>query len=327
MYGITETTVHVTHHRLTAADLDDPRRAGVIGTPLADLRVHLLDAAGRPVPPGATGEMYVSGAGVATGYLHRPELTAERFLDDPYGPPGTRMYRSGDLARRRPDGTLDYLGRADAQIQLRGFRVEPGEIEAVLAAHPGVARAAVVPRHAGSGALHLVAYTVPSGDAPASPADLRAHAAAHLPEHMVPAACVPVDALPLTANGKLDIQALPDPDFTAAASGTRPTTPEQALVCALFEDVLRLPRESVGVDAGFFDLGGDSCSPPDCWPVCGTRPARRSPSPPCSRRRPLPRSPGGSPYGRRTPCPGRSSARPRAPSACRCPSRRNACGS
>ncbi|MFF7117171.1 amino acid adenylation domain-containing protein [Streptomyces albogriseolus] len=258
MYGITETTVHVTHHRLTAADLDDPRRAGVIGTPLADLRVHLLDAAGRPVPPGATGEMYVSGAGVATGYLHRPELTAERFLDDPYGPPGTRMYRSGDLARRRPDGTLDYLGRADAQIQLRGFRVEPGEIEAVLAAHPGVARAAVVPRHAGSGALHLVAYTVPSGDAPASPADLRAHAAAHLPEHMVPAACVPVDALPLTANGKLDIQALPDPDFTAAASGTRPTTPEQALVCALFEDVLRLPRESVGVDAGFFDLGGDS---------------------------------------------------------------------
>ncbi|MFE8956413.1 amino acid adenylation domain-containing protein [Streptomyces althioticus] len=258
MYGITETTVHVTHHRLTAADLDDPRRAGVIGTPLADLRVHLLDAAGRPVPPGATGEMYVSGAGVATGYLDRPELTAERFLDDPYGPPGTRMYRSGDLARRRPDGTLDYVGRADAQIQLRGFRVEPGEIEAVLATHPGVTRAAVVPRHADNGALHLVAYTVPSADAPVSPADLRAHAVAHLPEHMVPAACVPVETLPLTANGKLDVQALPDPDFTAAASGTRPVTPEQAQVCALFEDVLQLPRESVGVDAGFFDLGGDS---------------------------------------------------------------------
>ncbi|MEW1682614.1 amino acid adenylation domain-containing protein [Streptomyces sp. NPDC093594] len=258
MYGITETTVHVTHHRLTAADLDDPRRAGVIGTPLADLRVHLLDAAGRPVPPGATGEMYVSGAGVTTGYLDRPELTAERFLDDPYGPPGARMYRSGDLARRRPDGTLDYVGRADAQIQLRGFRVEPGEIEAVLATHPGVTRAAVVPRHADNGALHLVAYTVPSADAPVSPADLRAHAAAHLPEHMVPAACVPVETLPLTANGKLDVQALPDPDFTAAASGTRPATPEQAQVCALFEDVLQLPRESVGVDAGFFDLGGDS---------------------------------------------------------------------
>ncbi|MGW0601634.1 amino acid adenylation domain-containing protein [Streptomyces sp. NPDC002776] len=258
MYGITETTVHVTHHRLTRADLTDPRRGSVIGTPLADLRVHLLDAQGRPVPPGATGEMYVSGPGVAAGYLNRPDLTAGRFLDDPYGPPGTRMYRSGDLARRRPDGTLDYLGRADAQIQLRGFRVEPGEIEAVLAAHPGVTRAAVVPRRADNGALHLVAYTVPSGDAPAGPAELRTHAAAHLPEHMVPAACVPVDALPLTANGKLDVEALPAPDFTAAATGTRPGTPRQALVCRLFEEVLKLPRDTVGTDVNFFDLGGDS---------------------------------------------------------------------
>ncbi|MGW5600891.1 amino acid adenylation domain-containing protein [Streptomyces rochei] len=258
MYGITETTVHVTHHRLTRADLDDPRRGSVIGTPLADLRVHLLDAAGRPVPPGATGEMYVSGAGVAPGYLNRPELTAERFLDDPFGPPGTRMYRSGDLARRRPDGTLDYLGRADAQIQLRGFRVEPGEIEAVLAAHPGVARAAVVPRRADNGAQHLVAYTVPSGDTSVTPAELRAHAAAHLPEHMVPAVCVPVDALPLTANGKLDVRALPAPDFTAAAAGTRPETPAEALVCRLFEEVLKLPGDTVGTDVNFFDLGGDS---------------------------------------------------------------------
>jgi amino acid adenylation domain-containing protein len=258
MYGITETTIHVTHHRLTRADLDDPRRGSVIGTPLADLRVHLLDAAGRPVPPGATGEMYVSGAGVAPGYLNRPELTAERFLDDPYGPPGTRMYRSGDLARRRPDGTLDYLGRADAQIQLRGFRVEPGEIEAVLTAHEGVARAAVVPRRADNGSQHLVAYTVPSGDAPPSPAELRAHAAAHLPEHMVPAVCVPVDTLPLTANGKLDVQALPAPDFTAAATGTRPETAAQVLVCRLFEDVLKLPGDTVGTDVNFFDLGGDS---------------------------------------------------------------------
>ncbi|MGW0336731.1 amino acid adenylation domain-containing protein [Streptomyces sp. NPDC003011] len=258
MYGITETTVHVTHHRVTRADLDDPRRGSVIGTPLADLRVHLLDPEGRPVPPGATGEVYVSGAGVAAGYLNRPELTAERFLEDPYGPPGTRMYRSGDLARRRPDGTLDYLGRADAQVQLRGFRVEPGEIEAVLAAHPGVARAAVVVRRADSGARQLVAYTVPTGAGPADPAELRAHAAAHLPEHMVPAACVPVDTLPLTANGKLDVQALPAPDFAAEASGTRPGTPQQALVCALFEDVLKLPRDTVGIGADFFHLGGDS---------------------------------------------------------------------
>lgn len=146
MYGTTETTVHVTHHRLTRADLDGPRRGSVIGRPLGDLRVRLLDAEGRPVPPGAVGGMYVSGAGVAAGYLNRPELTAERFLEDPFGPPGARMYRSGDLAQCRPDGTLDYLGRADAQVQIRGFRVEPGEIEAVLAAHPRVARAAVVVR-------------------------------------------------------------------------------------------------------------------------------------------------------------------------------------
>ncbi len=258
MYGITETTVHVTHHRITRADLDDPRRGSVIGTPLADLRVHLLDPAGQPVPPGATGEMYVSGAGVAAGYLNRPDLTAERFLEDPFGPPGTRMYRSGDLARRRPDGTLDYLGRADAQVQIRGFRVEPGEIEAVLATHPHVARAAVVARRADNGAHQLVAYTVLTGDGPVAPAELRAHAAARLPEHMVPAACVPMDTLPLTANGKLDVRALPAPDFTAQASGSRPRTPQQAAVCTLFEDVLKLPGDSVGTDANFFDLGGDS---------------------------------------------------------------------
>ncbi|MYS31908.1 non-ribosomal peptide synthetase, partial [Streptomyces sp. SID7804] len=141
---------------------------------------------------------------------------------------------------------------------IRGFRVEPGEIEAVLATHPGVTRAAVVVRRAANGAQHLVAYTVPAGGEPPHPADLRAHAAARLPEHMVPAACVTVDALPLTANGKLDTAALPAPDFAAAASGARPDTPEQALVCALFEDVLRLPRHSVGTDVNFFDVGGDS---------------------------------------------------------------------
>lgn len=258
MYGITETTVHATHHRLTRADLDDPRRGSVVGTPLADLRIHLLDPAGRPVPAGATGEIHVSGPGVAAGYLNRPDLTAERFLDDPFGPPGSRMYRSGDLARRRADGTLEFLGRADAQVQLRGFRVEPGEIEAVLARHPRVTRAAVVVRRAENGARQLVAYTVAAGDAPPSPAELRAHAAAHLPEYMVPAACVPLGALPLTANGKLDVRALPAPDFTATAAGARPATPHQAVLCTLFEDVLRLPRDTVGIDANFFDLGGDS---------------------------------------------------------------------
>ncbi|MFF8868286.1 amino acid adenylation domain-containing protein [Streptomyces sp. NPDC015139] len=258
MYGITETTVHVTHHRLTPADLDDPRRGSTIGTPLADLRVYLLDSRRRPLPPGAVGEMYVAGAGVAAGYLHRRALTAERFLNDPYGPAGSRMYRSGDLARRRADGTLEYLGRTDHQVQLRGFRVEPGEIEAVLGRHPGVLRAAVIPRIADSGATQLVAYTVAACEPPPSPAELRAHAAAHLPEHMVPAVCVPLDTLPLTANGKLDTDALPPPDFTTAAVGVPPTSDQQVLICRLFEDVLKLPEGTAGADVNFFDLGGDS---------------------------------------------------------------------
>lgn len=168
------------------------------------------------------------------------------------------MYRSGDLARLRADGTLDHLGRADRQVQLRGFRVEPGEIEAVLAEHPGIARAAVVVRRADHGAEQLVAYLVATGERPPAAAEVRAHAAAHLPEHMVPAACVLMDTLPLTANGKLDTDALPAPDLTGAAAGARPASTEQALVCALFEDVLKLPRDTVGIDANFFDLGGDS---------------------------------------------------------------------
>ncbi|MFE9835313.1 amino acid adenylation domain-containing protein [Streptomyces sp. NPDC005551] len=275
MYGITETTVHVTQHRVTRADLDDPHGASVIGRPLADLRVHVLDPARRPVPPGVTGEMYVSGPGVAPGYLNRPELTEERFVPDPFGLPGSRMYRTGDLALRRGDGTLEYLGRADQQIKIRGFRIEPAEIEAVLTGHPSVARAAVVARDtdtgsgsgSGSGSestdgggsgVQLVAYAVPAAGPRPAPAELRRHLAAHLPEHMVPAACVLVDDLPLTANGKLDARALPAPDFAASAGGARPGTPQQALVCALFEDVLRLAEDTVGPDDNFFDLGGHS---------------------------------------------------------------------
>ncbi|MGW4765797.1 amino acid adenylation domain-containing protein [Streptomyces pseudogriseolus] len=261
MYGITETTVHVTHHRVTRADLDDPRRASVIGRPLDDLRVHVLDAARRPVPPGVTGEMYVSGPGVAPGYLDRPVLTEERFLPDPFGRPGSRMYRTGDLARRRADGTLEYVGRADQQVKIRGFRIEPAEIEAELARHSSVAHAAVVARRtdgADDSDMQLVAYAVLADGRSAEPAELRAHLAAHLPEHMVPAACVLVEELPLTANGKLDVRALPAPDFTAAAGSARPTTPEQRLVCGLFEEVLRLPEDTVGVEDDFFELGGQS---------------------------------------------------------------------
>ncbi|MEU7109986.1 amino acid adenylation domain-containing protein, partial [Streptomyces sp. NPDC046215] len=232
MYGITETTVHVTHQQITDTLIEDPSARSLIGTPLPDLRVYVLDHCLKPVPPGRTGEMYVAGPGLARDYLGRPALTAGRFVADPFGPPGTRMYRTGDLARRTPEGTLEYAGRADQQVKIRGFRIEPGEIEAALAAHPAVARAAVTARQTqGAGDRMLVAYAVPAPGHQPAPAELRAHLATVLPEHMVPSACVLLDALPLTANGKLDTKALPAPDFTAEAGGQAPTTTAQTLVC------------------------------------------------------------------------------------------------
>ncbi|MDR3035758.1 MAG: amino acid adenylation domain-containing protein, partial [Kitasatospora sp.] len=210
MYGITETTVHTTYHRLTRKDLADGA-GNAIGRPLADLRVHLLDPDGNLVPVGVTGEMYVAGPGVARGYFGRPDLTAQRFVPDPYGEPGARMYRSGDLARRRPDGGLDFLGRIDDQIKIRGFRVELGEIESALAAHPQVAQAVVLLREDNPGDRQLVGYLVPAGDTLPDAADLRAALGRTLPEYMVPAVFVPIGAVPLTTNGKLDKRALPAP--------------------------------------------------------------------------------------------------------------------
>lgn len=277
MYGITETTVHVTHMTVTA----EHDEGSPIGRGIPDLRVYLLDAALRPVPPGVVGELYVAGGGLARGYLGRPELTAERFVADPYGPPGTRMYRSGDLARWRRDGVLDYVGRSDHQVKVRGFRIELGEIEAVLLRHPGVAQAAVVVREDRPGDRRLTAYVV-SGQAPGTAPDesrtpdatgaadesgapdhtggpdeseVRAFAARALPEHMVPAAVVPVPALPLTVNGKLDRAALPPPP-AAAATGRPPSGPREEALCEIFAEVLGVPR--VGVDDGFFELGGHS---------------------------------------------------------------------
>ncbi|WP_327373440.1 amino acid adenylation domain-containing protein [Streptomyces sp. NBC_01216] len=261
MYGITETTVHVTHHRVSRALITDPRSRSVIGTPLPDLRVHVLDHCQQPVPDGWVGEMYVAGPGLALGYLGRPDLTAQRFVTDPFGAPGARMYRTGDLARRLPDGTLEYAGRADQQVKIRGFRIEPGEIQAVLLGHPGVERAAVVARPPATSREAdriLVAYVVPARGARPQAAELRAHLAHALPEHMVPSACVLLDGLPLTASGKLDTAALPAPDFAASASGHTPATPAQAQVCALFEELLSLPAGTVGSDDSFFDLGGHS---------------------------------------------------------------------
>ncbi|MGW4446749.1 non-ribosomal peptide synthase/polyketide synthase [Streptomyces sp. NPDC004682] len=246
LYGPTEAAVDVTAHEVRPDRVTVP-----IGRPVWNTRAYVLDAGLRPVPPGVAGELYLSGVQLARGYLRRAALTAERFVANPFDAPGTRMYRTGDLARWTVDGELEYLGRTDHQVKLRGFRVEPGEIEATLAAHPSVAHATVLLRDE-----HLVAYVVPSGDGEPDSALLRAHTATTLPDHMVPAAVVTLDALPLTPNGKLDRAALPAPDFAAEVTDTRPRTSREETLCALIAGVLGLER--VGPDDDFFALGGDS---------------------------------------------------------------------
>jgi amino acid adenylation domain-containing protein/non-ribosomal peptide synthase protein (TIGR01720 family) len=258
MYGITETTVHVTFRPITRADVERGRRSPV-GVPLADLSVLVLDAHGGVVPVGVPGEMYVGGDGVARGYLGRPALTAERFVPDAFsGVAGARLYRSGDRARRLPGGELEFLGRADEQVKIRGFRIEPGEIEAALLRHAAVGDAAVVAREDEPGEKRLVAYVVPSGDVHPSIADLRAHLGAALPEYMVPAAFVVLERLPLTTNGKLDRRALPAPDPAAGdeAEFVPPRTPTEEVLAAVWAEVLGLER--VGIDDAFFAIGGDS---------------------------------------------------------------------
>ncbi|HEV2843686.1 MAG TPA: amino acid adenylation domain-containing protein, partial [Thermoanaerobaculia bacterium] len=251
MYGITETTVHVTYRELSRRDT-----ASAIGRPIPDLGVYLLDPALNLVPVGVPGEIFVGGAGLALGYLNRPELTAERFVPNPFGEPGSRLYRSGDLARRLSGGDLEYLGRIDHQVKIRGFRIELGEIEAALARHPAVREAVALVRED-----RLVAWVVPAeGAAPKLP-DLRAFAGASLPDYMLPSALVVLDKLPLTPNGKVDRKAL---ERLAAASGEQeaaresrpPRTPLEELVAGVWSELLDLP--AVGAEDDFFDLGGHS---------------------------------------------------------------------
>ncbi|PSJ28355.1 non-ribosomal peptide synthetase [Streptosporangium nondiastaticum] len=251
-YGPTEYTVDT----LGAALGDSP--APSVGRPIANTRVHVLDARLRPVPAGVPGELYIAGPGLARGYGNRPGLTASRFVADPFSGSGERMYRTGDVVRWRADGTLDYLGRDDDQVKIRGFRVETGEVEAALTALDTVTAAAVLARATGTGVKRLVAYVVPAPGAAADPAALRAALAARLPEYMVPSAVVVLGALPLNVNGKLDRQALPEPgaaDF-AGTGGRAPRDEREALVCGAFAGVLGLP--AVGADDDFFALGGHS---------------------------------------------------------------------
>ncbi|MFD8143178.1 amino acid adenylation domain-containing protein [Streptomyces sp. NPDC059708] len=253
-YGPTETTFASHWQRFST---EQRTVHGVyLGAALDNTRVYVLDERLRPVPRGVAGEMYIAGGQVARGYLGRPGLTAERFLPDPFGADGGRMYRTGDLVHWTAGGELRFLGRADGQIKLRGFRIEPGEIEATLARHPGVGQVAVVVFEEGPGGKRLVAYAVPRAGHGLTAEGLLRWAADELPEHMVPSAAVLLDAIPLTVNGKPDRRALPAPAPAERTAGRAPRTPREELLCGLFSEVLGVPE--VGIDDNFFTLGGHS---------------------------------------------------------------------
>ncbi|MCP4658711.1 MAG: amino acid adenylation domain-containing protein, partial [bacterium] len=260
LYGPTETSVGVT---FWGCEREDRRRTVPIGRPMSNIRLRLLDRWGAPVPIGATGELAIGGAGVGRGYLGRPDLTAERFVPDDFGPePGARVYRSGDLARMRPDGAIEYLGRTDHQVKIRGLRIELGEIEAAVGGSPGIRECVVTARDEDPGdrrphPARLVAYLVAEGEV--SEPELRASLSESLPEYMVPAAMVWLDALPLTPNGKVDRKALPAPAPAAgelAATGVAPRDPIEEILAEIYSQLLGVER--VGVDADFFALGGHS---------------------------------------------------------------------
>ncbi|MFE0776186.1 amino acid adenylation domain-containing protein [Streptomyces sp. NPDC058861] len=253
-YGPTEATTFALLHRV-AAD-EDPDGSPPVGRPLDGVRALVLDASLHPVPDGAEGELYLAGPGVARGYLGQPGTTATRFVADPSDPAGGRMYRTGDLVRRTPGGDVVYVGRADQQVKLRGHRIEPGEIEAALRAHPSVRAACVVVREDLPGDRALTAYVVPAPGRTPDPAALTAHLGSRLPAYMVPSAVQTLDALPLTPNGKLDRAALPAPATAPDTTGRAPRGAREEILAGLFADVLGLP--GVAADDNFFALGGHS---------------------------------------------------------------------
>ena len=254
VYGPTESTTFATWHLVSAVDED--AATVPIGRAIANTTAYVLDGAGQPAPVGVAGELYLGGDGLARGYLARPALTAARFVPDPFSAePGARLYRTGDRVRWLPSGALEFVGRTDQQVKVRGFRIEPGEVEAALLAHPQIRAAVVVVREDG-GEKRLVGYVVPADGAGPSAGELREHLRQRLPEYMVPAAFVPLDALPLNANGKVDRRALPAPEYAAEAEFAEPRTPTEELLAGIFAEVLGVER--VGRYDGFFELGGHS---------------------------------------------------------------------
>jgi amino acid adenylation domain-containing protein len=260
-YGSTEATVTSTIYQTAsdAREIADLARVP-IGRPIANVHVYLLDDHLQPVPVGVPGELCIGGAGLGRGYLNRPGLTAASFVPNPFSDePGSRLYRSGDLARYLPDGNVEFIGRADEQVKVRGFRIEPGEIEAALTRHDLVQDALVVARGNGNGSKALVAYLVAGREQVPSVAELRQSLRKSLPDHMIPAAFVTLDAFPLTVNGKVDWRALPAPDHAGMERErdfVAPTTPYEEVLAEVWEEVLRV--ENIGVHDNFFDLGGHS---------------------------------------------------------------------
>jgi acyl-coenzyme A synthetase/AMP-(fatty) acid ligase/acyl carrier protein len=254
MYGATEATVFSTSSAMTA-----PYRAGItvpVGRALDGVELHVLDERLDKVPAGTLGQLYISGVGTARGYFRRPDLTAQRFVANPFSSTGERMYRTGDFVRLSEDGVVEFAGRANDQVKVHGFRVELAEIESVLAGHPGVAHVAVVAREVQPGDKRLVAYAVAYGDLDI--AALRERARDALPEYMVPAAFIAIEKLPLTANGKLDRAALPVPEFDTVSQATyeAPSDSTQETLCTIFSEILNV--QQIGVNDSFFDLGGHS---------------------------------------------------------------------
>jgi hypothetical protein len=259
MYGPTETTVWSTFRKLCYGDVVQDAAVESIGRPIANTEVYILDRHLRPVPIGVPGDLYIGGDGLAVGYRNLRELTAQRFLPHPFsGDPNRRLYKTGDNARYRDNGDIEYLGRADQQVKVRGFRIELGEIEAVLATHPDVQQAIADARVSRTGDKRLIVWYVSSHSRELSPVGLREHLKLKLPDYMIPALFVAVSALPMTPNGKVDRKALAEPDqgYSQAAAYQEPQTEWEQTLAHLWEQVLNVSR--IGIHDDFFELGGQS---------------------------------------------------------------------